>query len=93
MLTLKKIKVKIIATMLAVVTMFALMPTTVVYADDSENLKLETGIDKTLEIPLTLKGSTETFYLNGNINPGEAYIKFTNRSTEENKVNIASITN
>lgn len=96
MLTSKKFKAKVVAVMLAVVTMFALMPTTVVHADDAENLKLETGIDKTLEVPLTLKGSTETFYMNGNINPGDvlnASIKFTNTSTEEIQVNIASITN
>lgn len=67
-----------------------------VLADNNDkSLTLETNIDKTLEIPLTLKGSTDNFYINGNINPGDvmkASVIFKNTSSESIQVRISDIT-
>ena len=61
---------------------------------DEPQLTLETNIDKTLEIPLKLTSSTENFYMNANINPGDvmkADVVFKNTSNSPIQVRIAEI--
>lgn len=84
---------KIIASLFAMLLIVSSMSITANAANNE--LYLETNIDKTLEIPLTLKGSTDTFYLNANINPGdimEAKVLFKNTSTEDIQVRISDVT-
>lgn len=74
------------------VLMIMVMPQPVIAADNT--LNLETNIDKTLEIPLTLKSSTDTFYVDTNINPGDkmtADVVFRNTSKEAIQVRIADV--
>lgn len=64
-----------------------------VYAAGSE-LTVETGIDKTMEIPLTLDADTDEFYVNGNLNPGDvmrATVYFKNTSKSPVQVRIADV--
>lgn len=59
-----------------------------------EDLTLEVDIDKKLEIPLTLDASTDDFYVNANINPGDilnAEIVFKNDSKEDIQVRISDV--
>lgn len=88
---LKRIMVSLLAGLM-LVTSFS---KPVFAADEDKHLVLETNIDKKLEIPLTLDSSTDSFYINGNINPGDimkADIVFKNTSTEAIQVRISDIT-
>lgn len=88
-------KIKYIPAFLSAVlatTVFAFSPISVFAADST--LNVETGIDKSMEIPLTLDADTEDFYINGNINPGDtmrATVYFKNTSTSPIQVRIADV--
>lgn len=85
-----------LTSLMAAVVLVGVLPATPVFAEEEVNsLTLETNINKTLEIPLTLEASTETFYINGNIDPGDtlsADILFINESEEDIQVRIADVT-
>jgi hypothetical protein len=86
---LKKLVVSLMVLLIAVGTFH-----TTAYAADAD-LTLETNIDKSLEIPLTLKGDTDTFYTSANINPGDvikADVVFKNVSGEDIQVRISDVT-
>lgn len=86
---------KIVASLLAVALLVSGLTMTVHADNNDKGLTLETNIDKTLEIPLTLKGTTDNFYINGNINPGDvmtATVVFKNTSKEDIQVRISDVT-
>lgn len=83
---------KVIAASLVAVLTIMLIPQPVQAAE--KTLNLETNIDKTLEIPLTLKADTDTFYVDSNINPGDkmtADIVFKNTSKDAIQVRISDV--
>jgi len=84
---------RIIAAVFLVALMAGIMPPVAVNA--SEDLTVITNINKTMEIPLTLDASTDEFYVNGNINPGDvmtADIVFKNVSDSSIQVRISDVT-
>lgn len=90
----KKFK-KLMVSLLAGLMLVTCISKPVMAADEDKHLVLETNIDKTLEIPLTLNSSTDNFYVNANINPGDimkADIVFKNTSKEPIQVRISDIT-
>lgn len=87
---------KIMVSLMVLLVLAGAMPNKVMAADENDkHLTLETNIDKSLEIPLTLNGSTDNFYVNANINPGDimtADVVFKNTSSEAIQVRISDIT-
>lgn len=91
-----KILKKLMVSLMVLLVLVGTIPNKVMAADENDkNLTLETNIDKSLEIPLTLKGTTDNFYVNANINPGDimtADVVFKNTSSEPIQVRISDIT-
>lgn len=84
---------KILATVMAAALMFGVVPP--VEAQAKEDLVITTNVNKDLEIPLTLDASTDDFYVNGNLNPGDtmsADVIFKNVSDKDIQVRISDIT-
>lgn len=85
----KKIGISFLAVMMLVGSFY-----NPVVASESKQLYLDTNIDKTLDIPLTLTSSTDTFYVDANINPGDimsADVVFKNSSKEEIQIRISDV--
>lgn len=88
---LKFIKRSAMAALAATMLMGTMQPMQVLAAED---LTLEVDIDKKLDIPLTLDASTDDFYMNANINPGDilnAEVVFKNESKEDIQVRISDV--
>lgn len=65
-------------------------------ADKETTLTVTSGVDKTAQVPLTLKSSAKTFYLLNNVNPGDTMktnIVFDNKTGKEQQVSISEIVN
>lgn len=87
---------KAILAIAAVATLVCSTPPMMIKAADDYDLTLTTDINKSLEIPLTLDASTDDFYINANINPGDvmkADVIFKNVSKEDIQVRIADVIN
>lgn len=65
--------------------------------DEKTTLNVEVGVDKTLEIPLTLTAERDAFYFCTNINPGDtmrATVIFKNDSnTEDTQIAVTDVIN
>jgi len=94
--------IKRLASMFMALAIILLALTPMVHAtqqntpDETTVLYLETTIDKSLTIPLTLEANKDVFYLCANINPGDtmkSHVTFENTSDSEIQVSIADIIN